>query len=167
MTAPTTIRSLRLFGDFAGGRPRERLAGWLLAPGSWTGHPHVRTTPESKCCFWYLFRITKVKASYYRLKSFKSTELEVKTTLNWIVIPEITRPQFGKVAMNSDNDDSRNENKPSETPTSPGGERRIRMIENRVDSRELFVETREIMIAHGEDIYRLRLTAQNKLILTK
>jgi hemin uptake protein HemP len=69
--------------------------------------------------------------------------------------------------MNSDNDDSRNENKPSETPTSPGGERRIRMIENRVDSRELFVETREIMIAHGEDIYRLRLTAQNKLILTK
>jgi hemin uptake protein HemP len=41
------------------------------------------------------------------------------------------------------------------------------MIENRVDSRELFVETREITIAHGEDIYRLRLTAQNKLILTK
>jgi hemin uptake protein HemP len=37
----------------------------------------------------------------------------------------------------------------------------------RVDSRELFVATREIMIAHGEDVYRLRLTAQNKLILTK
>lgn len=69
--------------------------------------------------------------------------------------------------MNSDNYDSRNEIKPSETPTSAGGERRIRMIENRVDSRELFVDTREIMIAHGGDIYRLRLTAQNKLILTK
>jgi hemin uptake protein HemP len=41
------------------------------------------------------------------------------------------------------------------------------MIENRVDSRELFVATREIMIAHGGDVYRLRLTAQNKLILTK
>jgi hemin uptake protein HemP len=69
--------------------------------------------------------------------------------------------------MNSDNYDSRNEIKPSESPTSSGGERSIRVIENRVDSRELFVATREIMIAHGGDIYRLRLTAQNKLILTK
>ncbi len=41
------------------------------------------------------------------------------------------------------------------------------MIENRLDSRELFVETREITITHGADVYRLRLTAQNKLILTK
>jgi hemin uptake protein HemP len=104
---------------------------------------------------------------YYRLKSFKSTELEVKTALNWTVIHEITKPQFGKAAMNSDNYDSRNEIKPSESPTSSGGERSIRVIENRVDSRELFVATREIMIAHGGDIYRLRLTAQNKLILTK
>jgi len=56
---------------------------------------------------------------------------------------------------------------PNGTPTSTGDERRIRMIENRVDSRELFVATREIMIAHGGDVYRLRLTAQNKLILTK
>lgn len=69
--------------------------------------------------------------------------------------------------MNSDKGDSRGEIEPSESPTSSEGERRIRMIENRVDSRELFVETREIMIAHGGDIYRLRLTAQNKLILTK
>jgi hemin uptake protein HemP len=69
--------------------------------------------------------------------------------------------------MNSGKGDSRGEIKPSESPSSSEGERRIRMIENRVDSRELFVETREITIAHGEDIYRLRLTAQNKLILTK
>ena len=55
----------------------------------------------------------------------------------------------------------------SETPTSSAGERSISMIENRVDSRELFVETREITITHGGDVYRLRLTAQNKLILTK
>ena len=47
------------------------------------------------------------------------------------------------------------------------GERTVRLVENRVDSRELFFATREIMIAHGEDVYRLRLTAQNKLILTK
>ena len=39
--------------------------------------------------------------------------------------------------------------------------------DNRIDSRDLFVGTREITIAHGSDIYRLRLTAQNKLILTK
>jgi hemin uptake protein HemP len=69
--------------------------------------------------------------------------------------------------MNSENGDSRTENIPSETSTSSGGERRIRMIENRLDSRELFGETREIMIGHGGDVYRLRLTALNKLILTK
>jgi hemin uptake protein HemP len=38
---------------------------------------------------------------------------------------------------------------------------------NRIDSRELFSTEREIIIAHGGDIYRLRLTSQNKLILTK
>ncbi len=69
--------------------------------------------------------------------------------------------------MNSENDDSRTEIMPSETPTSSRGERRIRVIENRLDSRELFGETREIMIGHGGDVYRLRLTALNKLILTK
>lgn len=38
---------------------------------------------------------------------------------------------------------------------------------SRIDSRELFAGDREIVIAHGEDNYRLRLTSQNKLILTK
>jgi hemin uptake protein HemP len=38
---------------------------------------------------------------------------------------------------------------------------------NRIDSRDLFASEREIIIAHGEDSYRLRLTSQNKLILTK
>ena len=38
---------------------------------------------------------------------------------------------------------------------------------NRIDSRELFATEREIIIAHGEENYRLRLTSQNKLILTK
>ena len=41
------------------------------------------------------------------------------------------------------------------------------MTGDRIDSRDLFVNTREITIAHGADVYRLRLTAQNKLILTK
>ncbi|HKY85681.1 MAG TPA: hemin uptake protein HemP [Pseudorhodoplanes sp.] len=46
-------------------------------------------------------------------------------------------------------------------------ERRVAVTDHRIDSRDLFIATREITIAHGGDVYRLRLTAQNKLILTK
>ena len=46
-------------------------------------------------------------------------------------------------------------------------QRMIKIIEGRIDSRDLFIGTREIIIGHGNDRYRLRLTAQNKLILTK
>jgi hemin uptake protein HemP len=45
--------------------------------------------------------------------------------------------------------------------------RNIAVVNDRIDSRDLFLGTREIIIAHGGDAYRLRLTAQNKLILTK
>lgn len=45
--------------------------------------------------------------------------------------------------------------------------RSIPMAANRIDSSNLFVGTREVTIAHGAETYRLRLTAQNKLILTK
>jgi len=45
--------------------------------------------------------------------------------------------------------------------------RQIAMIGQRIDSRQLFADGREITIQHGQDSYRLRLTAQNKLILTK
>ena len=60
----------------------------------------------------------------------------------------------------------------SEAPESMPKIRRLRqrlltMNGNRIDSRELFAAEREIIIAHGEDNYRLRLTSQNKLILTK
>jgi hemin uptake protein HemP len=46
-------------------------------------------------------------------------------------------------------------------------ERTITVIDNRLDSNEIFAGTREITIAHGAQTYRLRLTGQNKLILTK
>jgi hemin uptake protein HemP len=49
----------------------------------------------------------------------------------------------------------------------PDVRRDVAMIGHRIDSRDLFVATREVTIAHGGDVYRLRLTAQNKLILTK
>jgi hemin uptake protein HemP len=52
------------------------------------------------------------------------------------------------------------ENRPSAT-------RLLAVNGSRIDSRELFAAEREIIIAHGEDNYRLRLTSQNKLILTK
>jgi hemin uptake protein HemP len=36
-----------------------------------------------------------------------------------------------------------------------------------VNSEELFSGQREVLIAHGQEIYRLRLTRSNKLILHK
>lgn len=51
--------------------------------------------------------------------------------------------------------------------TSATAGRTLTMVGNRIDSRHLFSNDREIIIAHGESDYRLRLTAQNKLILTK
>jgi len=49
----------------------------------------------------------------------------------------------------------------------PRHARKIDMVSDRIESRDLFVGTREVIITHGGDSYRLRLTAQNKLILTK
>lgn len=46
-------------------------------------------------------------------------------------------------------------------------ERSVPLTDNRINSRDLFVGSREIIISHGDETYRLRLTAQNKLILTK
>jgi hemin uptake protein HemP len=45
--------------------------------------------------------------------------------------------------------------------------RNVAVADHRIDSRDLFIDTREITITHRGEIYRLRLTAQNKLILTK
>jgi hemin uptake protein HemP len=51
--------------------------------------------------------------------------------------------------------------------TPPVRERTIAMRGNMLDSKELFSGSRELIIAHGSESYRLRLTSQNKLILTK
>lgn len=70
-----------------------------------------------------------------------------------------------KTNANSNQDASRNT---AANPSASSVEaRKINVTAGRIDSRELFVNTREITIAHGADVYRLRLTAQNKLILTK
>jgi hemin uptake protein HemP len=56
-------------------------------------------------------------------------------------------------------------------PRAPGNStapvRSIAVVDHRIESRDLFVATREITIGHAGEVYRLRLTAQNKLILTK
>jgi hemin uptake protein HemP len=60
---------------------------------------------------------------------------------------------------------------PSDNPEKKSGApsigRSVSLMDNRIQSRELFAATREILIIHGDETYRLRLTAQNKLILTK
>lgn len=52
-------------------------------------------------------------------------------------------------------------------PSADGTARRLTLRDNRIDSGELFAGARELTITHGSEIYRLRVTAQNKLILTK
>jgi hemin uptake protein HemP len=69
--------------------------------------------------------------------------------------------------MNAVCDKDRPGRRGKEDQISTSTERDIKVVNGRIDSRDLFVQTREIVIAHGDDLYRLRLTAQNKLILTK
>lgn len=64
----------------------------------------------------------------------------------------------------SDEDNSKNS---GATPSVTAVKRQVPLADNRMDSRDLFAGVREITIAHGDETYRLRLTAQNKLILTK
>jgi hemin uptake protein HemP len=66
-------------------------------------------------------------------------------------------------AGEKDNDDDLDTTRPAVAPMA----RKISVLDDRIDSRDLFIGTREIIIAHGAETYRLRLTAQNKLILTK
>ncbi|QUS41334.1 hemin uptake protein HemP [Tardiphaga alba] len=49
----------------------------------------------------------------------------------------------------------------------PSAGRNVAVNGDRMDSKELFADQRELLITHGDDTYRLRLTFQNKLILTK
>lgn len=45
--------------------------------------------------------------------------------------------------------------------------RAISVLDDRIDSRDLFSDSRVVTIVHGSQTYQLRLTSQNKLILTK
>ena len=52
-------------------------------------------------------------------------------------------------------------------PDDVGGETTDRTPSADVDSAVLMKGRRELLIRHGTDTYRLRITASNKLILTK
>jgi hemin uptake protein HemP len=56
---------------------------------------------------------------------------------------------------------------PDSAENETAASRTVEIVNHSVASDELLKATREITIRHGEDVYRLRLTAQNKLILTK
>jgi hemin uptake protein HemP len=45
--------------------------------------------------------------------------------------------------------------------------RTIAIVGGKIESRDLLIGTREVMINHRDETYRLRVTSQNKLILTK
>ena len=59
------------------------------------------------------------------------------------------------------------ERRPDDPASTKPPIRSIPSSNNRIDSRDLFLGVREITITHSGETYRLRLTAQNKLILTK
>jgi hemin uptake protein HemP len=73
----------------------------------------------------------------------------------------------GQSKMNADTDKETQRSSREEISKSARAGRTINVTGDRIDSLDLFINTREVTIAHGGDIYRLRLTAQNKLILTK
>jgi hemin uptake protein HemP len=68
--------------------------------------------------------------------------------------------------MNAASQDETHDGADAQAAASGAG-RSISVQANRIDSRDLFQTGREITIAHGDETYRLRLTSQNKLILTK
>jgi hemin uptake protein HemP len=69
--------------------------------------------------------------------------------------------------MNGLGDKEERAERQGEDQSSAGDERRLTVMNNCIESRDLFVGTRDIVILHRRDAYHLRLTAQNKLILTK
>jgi len=69
--------------------------------------------------------------------------------------------------MNPGGDKTSDDDPGKVRPTATSPARKIAVVDDRIDSRDLFIGTREVVIAHGGEAYRLRLTAQNKLILTK
>ena len=74
---------------------------------------------------------------------------------------------FVLATMTAGKDKDQSNPSSADDKNSPARKRLVTVVQDRLDSRDLFSGAREIIIAHGSDVYRLRLTSQNKLILTK
>ena len=74
---------------------------------------------------------------------------------------------MGEAKMSAAEDEAKTAGNIDGDRRSAGGERRFDDNRQPLESRDLFVGTRDIVIGHGAEAYHLRLTAQNKLILTK
>lgn len=63
------------------------------------------------------------------------------------------------------------EESPADGHSTPSGKTTLgfccRPAEDALDSREIFGEKRSVWILHGDQLYRLQITQQGKLILTK
>jgi hemin uptake protein HemP len=69
--------------------------------------------------------------------------------------------------MTGPGDEDERTNKDSREQMAGSNQRHLTIVDNCLDSRDLFLGTRDIVIFHGRDAYHLKLTALNKLILTK
>lgn len=68
--------------------------------------------------------------------------------------------------MDSVSDRIKHQQTASPAPASAGADASGAGTTIRLQSRDLFAQAREVEIDHGGRIYKLRLTQQNKLILT-
>ncbi len=69
--------------------------------------------------------------------------------------------------MNDERKDGMAGRSKMETDSIVAASRKVTVTDDRIDSHALFGAARQIAIEHGADTYILRLTSQNKLILTK
>ncbi len=69
--------------------------------------------------------------------------------------------EFRKIKMNETKNNTTHKDRDS------GRLRHVVVRNAEIDSQELFQSERQLLIRHGAVVYRLRVTSQNKLILTK
>ena len=78
-----------------------------------------------------------------------------------------TQVYWGGCKMSVGSEDEGSEKSRSDAPKSSHSQRVVTVNEDRINSRDLFATARQIVIEHRSETYILRITAQNKLILTK
>jgi hemin uptake protein HemP len=132
----------RLAGFFQTAETSPRCHNWLRGNTLTVNNIALQFISIVNCCRW-----NAPRAAYTRQDA-----------------SEISKAHYGTMSATSGDSGSVAAG-PTGSPSATT--RTLTMRGSRIDSRELFAAEREIIIAHGDDSYRLRLTSQNKLILTK